>query len=198
MGLKTLIKKIASEFLKSKIDYMITGGQAVLIYGEPRLTKDIDITLGIPPDKLDDVLKIAKKLKLKILPQDPHNFVKETMVLPLLDEKTGLRIDLIFSLSEYEKEALKRVKKINIKGVDVNYISIEDLIIHKIISGRERDIEDLKYILVKNKKIDEKYILKWLKEFEKVLNRNLIETFIKIRCKNENPQIKNLSTNSTL
>jgi hypothetical protein len=25
---------------------MIIGGQAVLLYGEPRLTKDIDITLG--------------------------------------------------------------------------------------------------------------------------------------------------------
>jgi len=25
---------------------MVIGGQAVLLYGEPRLTKDIDITLG--------------------------------------------------------------------------------------------------------------------------------------------------------
>lgn len=26
---------------------MIIGGQAVMVYGEPRLTKDIDITLGV-------------------------------------------------------------------------------------------------------------------------------------------------------
>ena len=26
---------------------MIIGGQAVLLYGEPRLTRDIDITLGV-------------------------------------------------------------------------------------------------------------------------------------------------------
>jgi len=186
MGLKTLIKKIVGEFSKNKIDYMIIGGQAVLIYGEPRLTKDIDITLGITPDRLNDVLKIAKKLKLRILPQDPHNFVRETMVLPLFDEKTGLRIDLIFSFSEYEKEALKRVKKIKIEDVEVNYVSVEDLIIHKIISGRERDIDDLRIILIKNRKIDEEYILKWLKEFEKVLNRSLIETFMKVRRENEN------------
>jgi len=65
----------------------------------------------------------------------------------------------------------------------VNYVSVEDLIIYKIISGRERDIEDLKTILIKNKKIDEKYILKWLKEFEKVLNKNLRETFMKFKKK---------------
>jgi hypothetical protein len=35
-----------------------------------------------------------------------------------------------------------------------------NLIIQKIISGRERDIEDIRVIMKKNEKIDEKYILK--------------------------------------
>jgi hypothetical protein len=42
-----LLKKIANELNTCNIPYMVIGGQAVLIYGEPRLTKDIDITLGI-------------------------------------------------------------------------------------------------------------------------------------------------------
>jgi predicted nucleotidyltransferase len=183
MELKKLIEKIAKEFEKHKIDYMIIGGQAVLIYGEPRLTKDIDITIGANIDKYWDILNIVQSLNLKILPKEPYKFVKDTMVLPLLDEKTGFRIDLIFSSSEYEKEALKRVNKIKIGNTYVNYVSVEDLIIYKIISGRERDLEDLKTILIKNKKIDEKYILKWLKEFEKILNINLRETFMKLKKK---------------
>jgi predicted nucleotidyltransferase len=181
MGLKNLIKRIAKEFEKKKIDYMIVGGQAVLIYGEPRLTRDIDITIGTTIEKLKDILEIAKNLKLKVLPRNPYNFVKETMVLPLLDEKTNLRVDLIFAYSDYEKEALKRVNKIKISNVYVNYISLEDLIIHKIISGRERDIEDLKTIISKNKKFDEKYVLKWLSEFEKILDKNLKEIFINLK-----------------
>jgi len=181
MGLKNLIKKLARVFEKNNIDYMIIGGQAVLIYGEPRLTRDIDITIGATIEKLEDILKIAKNLKLKILPQNPYDFVKETMVLPLLDEKTGLRVDLIFSFSKYVREALKRVNKVEISDVYVNYVSVEDLIIHKIISGRERDIEDLKIIIRKNKNIDEKYILRWLSEFEKIMNKNLKKIFIKLR-----------------
>lgn len=31
---------------------MVIGGQAILLYGEPRLTRDIDITLGINVDEL--------------------------------------------------------------------------------------------------------------------------------------------------
>ena len=39
-----LLKRIARELDRIKIPYMVIGGQAVLIYGEPRLTKDIDIS----------------------------------------------------------------------------------------------------------------------------------------------------------
>lgn len=181
MGLKELLKNLVGEFERNNLDYMIIGGQAVLIYGEPRLTKDIDITIDGGVEKYDLIVKIAKNLKLKILPDNPLEFVKSTMVLPILDEKTGLRIDIIFSYSLYEKQALKRVNKVKINDTTINYASVEDLIIHKIISGRERDLEDVKNILLKNQNIDEEYILKWLKEFEKSLDFNLTEIFIKIK-----------------
>jgi len=98
-----------------------------------------------------------------------------------LTKKTKIRIDFIFSFSNYEKEALKRVKKIKVDDVKVNYASIEDLVIHKIIAGRERELEDVKSIFLKNKKINENYILKWLSEFESVLQENLIERFKKVK-----------------
>jgi hypothetical protein len=39
---------------------MVTGGQAVLLYGEPRLTKDIDVTLGVDTDHLARLLDVQK------------------------------------------------------------------------------------------------------------------------------------------
>jgi len=48
-----LLARIASALSRGNLPYMVIGGQAVLLYGEPRLTKDIDITLGIPIDRLD-------------------------------------------------------------------------------------------------------------------------------------------------
>ncbi len=75
---------------------MIIGGQAVLLYGEPRLTKDIDITLGVNIDKLDHLLNVLRDLSLTPLPEDMETFVKETMVLPTQHEKTGIRVEFIF------------------------------------------------------------------------------------------------------
>jgi len=181
MGLKEFIKTLAKEIDRSGIDYMIIGGQAVLIYGEPRLTKDIDITLGTGLEGYEKVLEIINNLKLKILPKNPLKFVKQTLVLPVLHSDSGIRIDFIFSYSEYEKNALKRVKKVKIDGITVKYASLEDLIIQKIISGRERDIEDVKGILLKNKKLNERYIKKWLREFERVINKKLVEKFEELK-----------------
>lgn len=49
--IEKLIKKVAQRLDEDKIPYMLIGGQAVLLYGRPRLTQDIDITLGIDTDK---------------------------------------------------------------------------------------------------------------------------------------------------
>ncbi|MCD6579476.1 nucleotidyltransferase [bacterium] len=177
---KKLISKIAKEFNNNSIPYMIIGGQAVLIYGETRMTKDIDITLGIGLGAFEKITKIIKKLKLKILIKNPEEFVKKTYVLPLIHEKSKIRIDIIFSFSNYEKQAIKNGKKVKIGKTQVNFISLEDLIIHKIISGRGKDLDDVKNILLKNQDYNKQYIVKWLKEFDKSLNTDYIKIFTMI------------------
>jgi hypothetical protein len=39
---------------------MVIGGQAVLLYGEPRLTRNIDITLGIDVNELEKVKRVIQ------------------------------------------------------------------------------------------------------------------------------------------
>ena len=114
-----IIAKIAASLTKHHLPYMIIGGQAVLLYGEPRLTKDIDITLGVNADHIKDLLKVIQELSLKPIPENIESFVLQTMVLPALDETTGIRVDFIFSYTPYEIEAIKRAKKIALLDQDV-------------------------------------------------------------------------------
>ena len=173
-----LLKKIANELSAHNIPYMVIGGQAVLLYGEPRLTKDIDITLGIGVSKLNEINSIVEKLNLKILVDE--KFVKNTMVLLAIDEKTGIRVDFIFSFSLYEKQAIKRASDIKFGNTIVKFASLEDLIIHKIIAGRAIDIEDIRSIILKNPDYNTKYIKRWLQEFDKLLNEKFLKVFKKI------------------
>jgi hypothetical protein len=158
---------------------MIIGGQAVLLYGEPRLTKDIDVTLGVGSEGLDQVMQSVENLKFKILVPEPGDFVRETMVLPTLHEKSGIRIDFIFSFSVYEYQAIKNAKQIKIGTQGVCFASLEDLIIHKIIAGRPRDLEDVRSVILKNPDYNLNYIKKWLTEFDISLGGGYLEIFEK-------------------
>lgn len=161
-----LLSKISVYLNRHHIPYMIIGGQAVLLYGEPRLTRDIDITLGIDIDRIDKILALAKELSLEPLPKDVESFVRETMVLPAIEDATGIRVDFIFSFTHYELEAIKRARPVIIMGHSISFASPEDLIIHKIFAGRSRDLEDVRSVILKNPTIDFLYIRRWLREFD--------------------------------
>jgi len=163
---KDLLARIGRTLPAYNIPYMIIGGQALLLYGEPRLTKDIDITLGSNIDRLPEVLHLLDELSLEPATEDIEDFVRRTMVLPALDAATGIRVDFIFSFTPYEREAIARSRKVSVGGENVAFAAAEDLIIHKIFAGRPRDLEDVRSILLRNPSRDLDYIRQWLREFD--------------------------------
>ena len=174
---KGILERIGREFRRAEIPYMIIGGQAVLLYGEPRLTKDIDVTLGIGVKELKRIKAVLPRLDLKILVKDERLFVEKTMVLPTMERRSGIRVDLIFSSSPYELGAIERAKSVRLGRSEVMFASAEDLIIHKVIAGRPRDMEDVKTILLKNTGLDLAYVRKWLNEFDRSLGEKFKERF---------------------
>jgi predicted nucleotidyltransferase len=188
-----IISKIGTTLDKGNLPYMIIGGQAVLLYGEPRLTRDIDITLGVSIDYLDKLLHIIEQIPLNPLPEDIPTFVRQTMVLPAMDKSTGIRVDFIFSFTPYETQAIQRAKKVNILGQDVSFAAVEDLIIHKIFAGRPRDIEDVRVVLLKNRDMDIQYIEAWLKEFDAAANENIFLATFQAILKNQYPNDRKIN-----
>ena len=140
-----------------------------MVYGRPRLTRDIDITLGIDTDKLSSIEDVCDKLKLSILVDDPQDFTQKTKVLPTVEPDSKIRIDFIFSFTPYEAQAIKNAKQMQIDDYPVKFASCEDVIIHKMVAGRAIDEEDIVSILAKNRDaLDFEYLEKWLSEFGKI------------------------------
>lgn len=172
-----LLKKLAQALDVAGIPYMVFGGQAVLLYGEPRLTRDIDITLGIDPSEPGPLLALIRQLGLRILVSDAEDFLRQTFVLPVLDPPSGVRIDFVFSLTRYERRAIDRAKLMALDEVQVRFVSVEDLIVQKIVAGRPRDLEDVKNVILKNPGFERAYVEKWLQEFDQELDSRFLLAF---------------------
>ncbi len=74
-----------------------------------------------------------------------------------------------------------RVRNVKMEDTAVHFASVEDAIIHKIIAGRPRDLEDVRSVLLKNEAVHLDYIRKWLQEFSDSLNEPFLERFNEIR-----------------
>lgn len=172
-----LLEAIALALDAQGLPYMLIGGQAVLLYGEPRLTQDVDITLGIGPERLGDLLEMVHQLKWQVLVEDVQAFVRKTLVLPCIEPQTGVRVDFILSFSPYERQAINRARRVLIGNADVCFAAVEDLIVHKVIAGRPRDLEDVQNVLIKNPGLDVAYIREWLGQFEASLGDPLRQRF---------------------
>ncbi|HEU4385922.1 MAG TPA: nucleotidyl transferase AbiEii/AbiGii toxin family protein [Anaeromyxobacteraceae bacterium] len=174
-----LLERVAKALDAAGIAYMVVGGQAVLLHGEARLTKDVDVTLAAGLERLADVLAVAKAAGLGPL-VDPESFTRRTLVLPCQDERTKLRVDFILSFSPYERQAIDRARLVTMGSAAVRFATAEDLVIHKMIAGRPRDVEDVKGVLRKNPGLDRAYVSEWLKRFEDVVERPLASEFAAI------------------
>ncbi|HYO47844.1 MAG TPA: nucleotidyl transferase AbiEii/AbiGii toxin family protein [Gemmatimonadota bacterium] len=177
---EALIAAVARELETRDIPFMLIGGQAVLLHGEPRLTADVDVTLGVSPDELETVLDAARAAGLVILPEDPEVFVRETFVLPAAQPNTGIRVDLIFSTTLYESQAIERAVRVSVGGRDVPFASAEDLLLHKLFAGRPRDLEDAAGVVRrKHEEIDWEYIERWVEEFAAVPGRETLRDLVR-------------------
>lgn len=155
-----------------QLPFMLIGGQAVLRHGEPRLTEDIDVTVGATPNELPRLLAACARMRLVPLPEDVTAFVAETFVLPARDPDTGVRFDFIFSSTEYERTAIARAESVDVGGESVPFATAEDLILHKLFAGRARDIEDVEGVVRRNSAaLDWSYLERWADDFAKVPGR---------------------------
>jgi predicted nucleotidyltransferase len=181
--LSAFLAALTRRLAERGLPFMLIGGQAVLLHGRPRLTEDIDVTLGVDPSRLAEVRSVCDALQLDPLPEDIESFVQRTFVLPARHRDTALRVDFVFSSTPYERQAIERAVRVSLSGVPVPFATAEDLIIHKLFAGRALDWEDaLSVARRKGRELDWAYVERWAYEFTSVPGReDLPQKVIRLR-----------------
>ncbi len=166
----------------NRLPYMIIGGMANAVWGVPRATLDVDVTVWAPPGPPAEVLH-AFDGPFRVLPREPARFVAETRVLPL-ETPDGVRVDVIFGLLPFEEEAIRRAVVREVCGQAVRFCTAEDLVLLKIASTRPMDREDVRQILARQAEaLDGEYLDPRVEELASLLERpELAEEYRQLRA----------------
>jgi hypothetical protein len=151
-------------FAERRIPYMIIGGLAVQRWGQPRLTRDVDVTVLLPPGGEEPVLR---ELTAAFSPRlaDAVAFALENRVLPVRVVEGG-DADISLGLPGYEEQAIARAVDYDLgQGRVVRLCSPEDLIVHKALAGRPQDVLDIEGVVARQgSRLDLGYLRAWLAE----------------------------------
>jgi hypothetical protein len=121
--------------------WYVFGAQAVIAYGVPRLSADVDVTLQLVPDEPERFARDMDTAGFALRVSDP-DFVRRTRVMPFVHLPTAMPLDVVLAGSGLEEEFLDRAQIVDLGGARMPLIDPSDLIIAKVLAGRPKDLED--------------------------------------------------------
>lgn len=169
---RKLLGIIAKLLNDLQISYIITGGIAVLVWGRPRFTADIDIVVELKEKDVDNLEKALRGLS-------DFGYIDRSMMeralknkgeFNFIDGETGVKVDFWVS-KDNELSHLQFQRKVekDINGQKVYFISPEDLILSKLDwykkSESTRQLEDVESVFkISGKILDKNYLNFWAKK----------------------------------
>ena len=138
-------KELLQLLNKFRVEYLIVGGFAVMKYGEPRYTKDLDIWVH---NSSQNSIRVIDALRKFGAPLEHDGVTAQTFTATQVVYQIGIapvRIDILTEITgvEFPDAWGKRVAS-TFFGVPVHFISLDDLVANKQALGRSSDLKDLK------------------------------------------------------
>jgi hypothetical protein len=146
-GPAELLADLARALAALHLRWYVFGAQAALIWGRPRLTTDVDATVRLGPLDASALVDVLREHGFALRVAATPAFVRQTRVLPMQHDRSGLALGLVLAGPGLEELFLERSVAVDVAGVVVPVISAEDLIVTKLLAGRAKDIEDVRGVL---------------------------------------------------
>ena len=161
-----LLAHVAKKLDSASIPYMVSGSMAANLYAEPRLTNDIDIVVQVF-GKQSDVL-------LKLFVGDFYvtgELIQEAFsglgMFNIIHHRLSIKCDLILLKNDpFSSSAFQRRRQELINEYPVQFITVEDLIVQKLLwrkeTGSELQLGDVRRMIALNRHtLDAAYCLHW-------------------------------------
>lgn len=130
--------------------FCFIGGLAVLRWGEPRVTRDVDLTIATGFGGEEPVIFATLEHFVSRI-DDPVAFARANRVL-LLRATNGIPLDVALGGLPFEQRAARRASPYTFTDeLELRTCSAEDLVVMKVFAGRDSDWADVAGIVARTR-----------------------------------------------
>lgn len=159
------LSDLITEFNHRGVSYALAGGWAYSALVEPRATTDIDILILLEPPSREQVRILVSSLFDSTIIHPAPMVFQGISIWRIVGVRANQEVILDFLLADstYLRSALSRSGRIPFGSLLVPILTLEDLILLKILAGRLQDQADLEKIRARGAdlQIDWAYVGQW-------------------------------------
>ncbi len=169
MLIQQVLEEITGILDRLHVPYMLSGSIAFNLYAIPRSTRDIDLVVELQEYNIPPFLS-AISGRYYVNEDTVKEEVRRKGMFNIIDQQSSYKIDFILLTNRpYEQLKFSRRKTVTINDQKIWIISLEDLIISKLmwIQKVESDLHkrDIR-LLLENSETDRVYINHWITELK--------------------------------
>ena len=141
----------------ARVPYLVVGGLAVIVLGEPRTTGDADAIVYLGPDDAETLIRKAQSAGFEPDVNREVERLRQTGTICL--KRSPFHLDLILASLPFEHEALRRARPRKLFGKSVPFPTPEDLLLFKVLAGRDKVLLDAQGVLRRHMgKLDRRFV----------------------------------------
>jgi hypothetical protein len=155
-------ERVGACFEEDSIPYAVGGALALGVWGVPRSTKDVDVTAFVPVEQLSRVIDSLERAGVVVAREDA---IRTVARIGLFKGRLGrILVDVFLSEHPQYADMQRRVRRVTdpVSGRVIAFLSPEDLMLHKLVFGRAKDVSDLEGLMAVRGDIDIRYVRDWL------------------------------------
>jgi predicted nucleotidyltransferase len=164
-----VLRALDQAFRQVEVDFAIIGGVALGLLTRPRYTKDVDALVVLDIARVDEIAANLFMHGFAPLFHDAVDFARQSRVLALSHQPTGVRTDIIFGCLPLEVEVIARSVAHDLGDYSISLATAEDLVILKSIAHRDQDLTDIRKLAEYYPGLDRTRIKIWIEQYAELL-----------------------------
>ena len=167
-----------------RLEHALMGGYAVVTWGVPRATYDVDVLVESSPERLDRCFDACAQRGFEVDEIYRKGWRDRVRDMPLVKVRLfrdgrAVTSDLFLVTTPFQEAAFARRRDVQVPslGRHVPVVSPADLVLFKLLAARPKDRADVQNVLTVQGVPDPDYLRTWARRLgvEEALDRAIVE-----------------------